>query len=1247
VGIGASAGGLDAFMDLVSAIPPKTGLALVLIQHLDPRHDSLLADIMAGITTIPVREVADRMPIEPDHVYVIPPDSEMTVEEGLLRLKPRTPKVPHRPLDSFFCSLARDRRDGAVGVVLSGNDADGAFGLQAIRDAGGTTFAQTPESAKYEVMPRAAAAAADFVLDPAGIAQRLVTLARSGEPIAPGGNGTPDPVQFDRILDLLRARHPVDFGHFKRATLERRILRRVLLGNHDGAASYADALEKDPDAVETLYQDLLIGVTSFFREPARFEALKSIVFPEIVDGRGAAENVRLWVAGCSTGEEVYSLAITLLEFLDGRADAPRITIYGTDINEQSLRKARAAVYSMRALGGVSPERLARYFTPAAGGYKIAKAVRELCVFAAHDVTRDPPYSRVDLVTCSNVLIYFDPELQKKAVSLLQYALAPGGYLMLGSSETLRGVAGPLLPISTKPLIYRKRPIPGMAATLDVAARTARSVLTPASAAPAPPSPGLHDGDQDDAFLAGRLAPCGVLVNDQMEIRRVRGDIAPFIALEPGDVSLNLFDLLRHREVAAVLRPALRRGIRERIPVTREEILVVDGERRLCVSFDVIPYGTSLPDNDSCWVVFRGTPEPARRAAPARRRTEVQSLRRALSAAIEDREKLADETASAAEEAQSSDEELRSTNEELETAKEELQSANEELSTLNDELRVRNAALVRMNDDIENLLGAVEIPILFVGADLTVRRFNITAGLLLNLRRESIGKPLREAKSIVNVLHLEALVGAVVETAEGADVEVQDELGDWRLLRIRPYRTSGGAVEGAIVAVLDINALKRNILVAEEATRAATMQSQASALLASSLDYETTLESLAQLSTAAFADWCAVDLVNDDGSIRHLTVSHANPVLRDLALQFQQAAFSEPETGPGAPQALRQRESVLLSDLAESRLSGLQPEARITQLIDALGVRSLISVPLIVRGKVLGTTTFSSSTRMYDSADLRLAEDLSQRAAIAIDTALLFREAEAANRYKDNFLGTVAHELRTPLTAVLGWVQLARLNPGVSTEALASIDESATLLRMFIEDLLDVARIREQKLRMDMTEVDLAAIVRSALDIAAAGAHRNEIRLDLAVESAPLRGDRVRLLQVVWNLLSNAIKFSSPGSPIDVRLEREGDEFRLTVIDSGVGISAAFLPHVFELYRQADAEEGNSRTGLGIGLSIVEQIVKLHGGRIRAESKGLGQGSTFLVTLPLSVDAQPIVAPTTSSARSRRVPRDGTNAKSDR
>ncbi|HEV8434831.1 MAG TPA: chemotaxis protein CheB [Thermoanaerobaculia bacterium] len=1211
VAIGASAGGLDAFIELVSALPADTGLAYALIQHLDPHHQSMLVDILTGTTTIPVQEVTDGVRVERDHIYVIPPDAQMTIEGDVLRLGPRARKVPHRPLDCFFESLARDRESGAIGVVLSGNDTDGARGLTAIRDAGGITFAQSPESAKFDAMPRAAAVAADFVLPPAGIAERLATIARrDSSPIAEPSEAA----ELERIHELLRAHHPVDFSHFKRASVERRILRRALLGNHENLASYAGALEKDGAAVETLYQDLLIGVTAFFREPARFEAFKSIAFPAITENRGPGDTVRVWVAGCSTGEEVYSLAITLLEFLDGRDDAPRVVLYGTDINEKSLQKARTAFYSARAVSGVSPERLARFFTTAPGGYKIARALREMCIFAAHDVTRDPPYSRIDLVTCCNVLIYFDAELQKKAIASLEYALAPGGFLMLGSSENLRGTTNQLAAVSVKPLIYRKLHVPGVLASLDVARRA-----PPPGTVLAAPAAGRVTGsgrDDDDAFLGAHLAGCGVLVDAQMEITRIRGDVSPFIALEPGDVSLDLFGLVRHHEVLAVLRPALRRALREQIPVANEDILVTDGNVRRCVSFEIIPQ--DIPGRQCCWILFRSRPAPAKRKATAAGvQTEIEGLRHALAAAIDDHQVLADEASAAAQEARSSDEELRSTNEELETAKEELQSANEELSTLNDELRLRNSALVKFNDDIENVLGAVEVPILFVGADMTVRRFNLTAGLLFHLRPISIGRPLGEAKSALDVAHVGKLVGAVIETATAADVEVQDAGGDWRLLRIRAYRTSEGKIDGAIVAVLDINVLKRSVLAAEEAARSADMLSQASALLASSLDYETTLESLTRLSTAAFADWCAVDLLNDDGSIRHLTVSHANPVLRDLALQFQEVAFSEPEHAPGAPQALLLRKSVLLTDLAETGLTGIQPEPKIMQLIGALGVRSLISVPLIVRNKVLGTTTFSSSRRVYGDVDLQLAEELAQRAAVAIDTAMLFREAEKANRYKEAFLGTVAHELRTPLTSIIGWVQFAKANPELSGEALVHVDQSAALLRLFIADLLDVTRIREQKLSMEMEDIDLVPVVRSAIEMTESGASERglQVRLDLALDTAALRGDRVRLLQVVWNLLSNAIKFTAPGGEIDVRLERDGSDVRVSVVDTGSGIRADFVPHVFELYRQADPRSAHVR-GLGIGLAIVAEIVKLHGGSVRVESPGLGRGSTFIVRLPL-------------------------------
>ncbi|HEX9163143.1 MAG TPA: chemotaxis protein CheB [Thermoanaerobaculia bacterium] len=1227
VAVGASAGGLEAFTDLLSAIPADTGLAFVFVQHLDPHHESLLADILTRAASIPVEQVTEGMRVESNHVYVIPPDREMTVSKGILHLAPRASDMPHRPLDVFFRSLANDQGSRAIGVVLSGNDADGSAGLQAIRDAGGITFAQTAESAKFDTMPRAAGAAADLVLPPGEIAEQLLRIAQQYDVPATETEVVPkageDAEAFERVLLLMREQYQINFRQYKQSSVQRRVLRRVLLGGHAGLVSYAEFLRGNPAEVEALYQDLLIGVTSFFREPERYETLKTNVYPELVKNKGQSDTVRIWVAGCSTGEEVYSLAITLLEFLGERADAPRILIYGTDINEKALEKARAGFYDERIVAHVQPDQLKRFFSEKAGGYKIAKKVRELCVFARQDVAHDPPFSKIDLVTCCNVLIYLGPTLQQKAISMLYYALVPDGFLMLGTSESVRGFSTLFRPFGTEPAIYRKQVSPGgTSADVDF---VPKPIWQPASApADAKRSVQTQVHDRADSFLVTHLAPCGVLVNDQMEIIRLRGDVTPYLSLVAGEATLNLFRLVRHREVLAALRPAVRSAVRDGVPVRSDEIVVTDEGRERRIAFEIVPYTGDPAGPDLTWVLFddRGV-APAHKQSKRKTRAkhagepnETLALRQALAAVVEDRERLADEAGAAAEAAQSSDEELRSTNEELETAKEELQSANEELSTLNDELRNRNASLTRMNDDLENLLAAVEIPILFVGVDLRIRRFNATARALLHLDDDGVGQSLLETKSGIDVAILERLVTDVIQTRTEADVEMEETGGRWRLARIRPYRTSDGNIDGAIIALIDIDALKQSVLIAQRATRNASMLAEASVLLASSLDYETTLESLTRLSTAAFSDWCAVDLVNADGTIRHLTVTHVNPVMRELALQFQEVAFSEPDIAPGAPEALRRRSSVLLSDIAESKLTTMRPDAKITQLIGALGVKSLISVPLIVRGNILGIMTFASSQRQYEPADLQLAEELARRATTAVDTALLFREAEAADRYKDAFLGTVAHELRTPLTSIIGWVQLAKQAPAMSGEAITQVEQSANLLRVFIEDLLDVTRIREQKLRMQTGEVDLANVIRSGVDITRASASQKgiQVAVDITLSPAPVVGDRVRLLQVVWNLLSNAIKFTPPGGSIEIRLDRQENEARLTVHDTGAGIARDFLPHVFELFRQGDAK-GHS-PGLGIGLAIVSQIVGLHGGTVAAESPGPGQGSTFTVTVPL-------------------------------
>jgi two-component system, chemotaxis family, CheB/CheR fusion protein len=432
VAVGASAGGADAFAELFAALPSRTGLAFVVIQHLDASHTSMLAAILQRSTSMPVQQAEDGDRAEADKVYVIPPDRELSVTRGVLRLKARPGKVPHRPIDHFFLSLARDQQCRAVGVVLSGNDHDGSAGLQAIRDAAGITFVQD-DSAHFGVMPSAAASAADFVLRPADIAAQIVRIAAGGDPPAADGDGE----RFGVVLRLVRERFGADFSSYKKPSIHRRILRRMLLDGYSDIDEYARGLASDERQLETLHQDLLIGVTAFFREPKQFEALRLAAFPALLP-EARTEPFRVWVAGCSTGEEVYSVAMAVLEYLDGR-NVP-LTVFGTDINAKALEIARTGIYTERMLANVSPARRERFFTQVPGGFRISRQVRDLCVFARHDVANDPPYSNIDLLTCCNVLIYFGRELQQRALKAIHYALAPGGLLMLGTAESLRATS---------------------------------------------------------------------------------------------------------------------------------------------------------------------------------------------------------------------------------------------------------------------------------------------------------------------------------------------------------------------------------------------------------------------------------------------------------------------------------------------------------------------------------------------------------------------------------------------------------------------------------------------------------------------------------------------------------------------------------------------------------------------------------------------------------------------------------------
>jgi two-component system CheB/CheR fusion protein len=805
VGVGGSAGGLEAYTELLEALPTDPGMAFLVVSHLDPDHKSHLPEILSRISKMPVREVKDGMAVELNNVYCMPPGTSMTMVDGHLTLIPRPPKpAAHMPIDHLFRSLATLQRRRAIGVILSGNGTDGAIALQAIKSAGGITFAQDDQSAKYPSMPRAAVldGNVDHILRPRDIALQLENIgrhayAREEPPTAPPAPAA-DPMAD--IIRLLLTRTSVDFAHYKQATIRRRIHRRMALLNLHEPAEYLTLLKDNPAEVQALYQDFLIRVTQFFRDPAAYEALKAKVFPTLVQHRRGQNPIRICVAGCATGEEVYSLAISLLEFLDEHPNPVAIKILATDLNEAALEKARAGVYLDNIEIDVSPERLRRFFVRLEGQYQISKSILELCVFSRHNMAADPPFSRIDLVSCRNVLIYMDQSLQKRVLPTLHYALNPDGFLFLGSSENVGTFADLFGVVDAKNRIYTKKPA-AAGVILDYHPQLAtegwgRPVGRAEGGAP---WSALDVQKEADRILLARYAPVGVVVDESMTVLQFRGRTAPYLEPAPGMASLDLFRMLREGLLAEV-RAAVTQAKAENAITTRDGMFVIDGEQGRPVRVEVIPFKVAQAGVRFFLILFQEAqqpvpagppPSPVRATAPEHQVNQLQQELAAL------REYL-----------QSVIEEQESTNEELQTAKEEAQSANEELATVNEELRHRNAELGRVNSDLVNLLSGVGIPIVMVGRDLRIRRFTPLAERMFNLIPTDVGRPISDMKPNLDGVDLPGLITRVIDTLAPYEANVKDAAGHRYLLRIRPYVTTDQKIDGASIVLLDIDTLLR-------------------------------------------------------------------------------------------------------------------------------------------------------------------------------------------------------------------------------------------------------------------------------------------------------------------------------------------------------------------------------------------------------------------------------------------------------
>ena len=832
--VGASAGGLEAFSRMLDPITRETRLAIVLVQHLARDQRSLLSELLARKTRLEVVDAEDGLAIKPGHVYVIRPDTLVRVVDGALRVLPQPANAAKATtINDLFDSLAEQYREKAVGVILSGGGHDGVTGLLKIKAAGGITLSQEPGEAQVSSMPLAAieAGAIDLVLTAEGIAAELVRLSehpfyRLQLPIP--SDEAPSIVRDEdhlrSIFQLLRRNTGVDFTEYKSGTIHRRLQRRMALHRMKELPAYLAFLEKNPAEVQQLHDDILIHVTSFFRDRESFDALASLVVPEIAASHGGYEPVRAWVPGCSSGEEAYSLAITLIKVLDRQSPPLQLQIFGTDVSQTMIDKARAGFYPDSVASELTPDELMRFFTKVEGGYRVNADLRERCVFARQDVGRDPPFSKLDIVLCRNLLIYLGQPLQRKIISVFHYALNPGGFLVLGRSETIGQQAEFFTVVDGRWKIHKRKP--GMIAPggIEFSARAQPPSLpgtAPTTPRHTPRGPVEWDVQGEaNRLLLDRFSPPVIIVDDEFRIVRSRGSTSAYVELPSGEATLDVLKMARPG-LWAPLKRALTEAREHNAAVKVEGSTFTSDRMAHKVHLEVTPLGQ--PGRRHFLILFEevATDAPASSSAerpgrpPASDRAaqelaveqlqdELSSTRAHLQSMIQDLEAANEELQSANEEILSSNEELQSTNEELDTAREELQSTNEELSTVNDELQTRNSELSRSNSDLVNLLANVHIPIVMISSDLKIRSFTPAAERTLNLIASDIGRPIGHIKPNIRCPELESLIREVNDTMAICEREVDDPEGNSYMLTIRPYKTVNNRIDGTVLALLSIS-----------------------------------------------------------------------------------------------------------------------------------------------------------------------------------------------------------------------------------------------------------------------------------------------------------------------------------------------------------------------------------------------------------------------------------------------------------
>ncbi len=1180
VGIGASAGGLEALEHFFGNIPKESGMAFVVIQHLSPDFKSLMDEILARRTEVPIHLVEDGMLVEADHVYLIPPKKEMIIAGGRLLLSERD--RDHElvlPIDVFFRSLAQDCGPLAVAVVLSGGGSDGSRGIRAVHDAGGLVLVQDVESAQFDGMPKTArdAGVADYLLPPQDMPRVLVehVISAGRRPARPAERADQG---MDAIYRMLEEEFGIDFTHYKASTVTRRIERRLQLAHSDDIETYIKRLKSESKELDVLYRDLLIGVTQFFRNEAAFFLLEQDVLPELLRQRPREVPLRVWVAGCATGEEVYSLAILLHEITSNSPDGQRpFKVFATDVHHGSLELATRGLYEEDAVMNVSPERLERYFTRRGRSYQVVPELRQTVVFAHHNVIKDAPFTRIDFISCRNMLIYLQPAAQQKVLSLFHFALNRGGIMLLGPSET----PGPLGPdfetVDKQWRMYRKyhdRRVQVDSRFQPGSKSSAIPRAVPAAAT------GRHPVSQllgtYDALL-DEFMPPSLLVTDRGELVHAFGGASRFLKVKDGRPGLDVFEML-DADLKMVLIGGLSRVLKEAAAVSFKGIQV-DGAFHKVTMRKVEHRRGALPH---VLILFEPMEETPRRPAPPATEIDLSEASReqlrALEVELTDTKQslqvTTEQLEASNEELQAANEELLASNEELQSTNEELQSVNEELYSVNAEYQRKIADLTELGNDMENLLSSTDIGTIFLDRELKIRKFTPQIAESFNLVSHDVGRPIETFTYAVDHPELTEDLKRVLATGERVERELRDRHSRSFFLRVLPYRAKG-AVGGVVLTLIDVSGLKA----AEDA-----------------LFHERyLLNSLLKSVPDA--------IYFKDARGRFIRANNA--MAERLGLSDPREAVGK--TGfelPGHEAALavhQQDEAVLRT--GEAQLYKLEKRVR-----KDLGVEwDLVTrLPLMdAAGRIVGIIGIFRSV-----TEQKLSEE----------------KIKDAVRTRDEFLAMLSHELRNPLGAIVSAmgllnesVRAGASSAGVDPAILQVLERQSSQMARLLDDLLEASRVTQSKIELRRRVVDIRSV---ALDASAAVKglmDKRGIHFTSTIAPDPIwvDGDPARLQQVHVNLLNNAAKYTPPGGQVTLHVERLDGHAVVRVKDNGVGMSKEMLENAFDLFVQSKRTLDRSQGGLGVGLTLVRGLIEKHGGTVTARSEGDGKGSEFEVRLPIT------------------------------